>query len=65
MSGISLPAPVNKYAGEDALKGVTAQAGAPAAKANGGNDQSEYRPPKKSDSLKEGLIFPAKAIRGK
>jgi splicing factor 3A subunit 1 len=62
MSNISLPAPVNKYAGEDELKSVNANAnGRPAA--NGGDD-GEYRPPKKSDSLREGLIFPPKSIRG-
>ncbi|ODO08883.1 splicing factor 3A subunit 1 [Cryptococcus wingfieldii CBS 7118] len=64
MSALNLPKPVNSYAGQDELRNV--------APANGNGtpngddaqeDEGEYRPPRPSDQLKIGIIYPPKEIR--
>lgn len=52
MSGLNLPKPVHSYAGQDELR-----------KPNGAtvedtDDMGEYRPPRLSDKLVRGIIYP-------
>ncbi|WWD17527.1 hypothetical protein CI109_101968 [Kwoniella shandongensis] len=72
MSALNLPRPVNTYAGEDELRqkpnGVTSNDnGTPdVGEQDGGEDDAnmeEYRAPRASDKLKEGIIYPPKEIR--
>ena len=74
MSTLNLPKPVNTYAGEDELRqkqpnGTTANGliGDGPGESNGNvgedEDMGEYRPPKPSDKLKVGMIFPPREIR--
>ncbi|ORX36927.1 Pre-mRNA splicing factor PRP21 like protein-domain-containing protein [Kockovaella imperatae] len=69
MATLNLPKPVNSYAGEDELRNVP-NGGSSTAKGNGVNghaeddaDMGEYRPPKPSDKLKAGMIYPPREIR--
>jgi len=73
MATLSLPKPVNTYAGEDELRSK------PNANVNGNGTPNgtdgmeeedpglggEYRPPRASDRFKKGIIYPPKEIRGK
>jgi splicing factor 3A subunit 1 len=68
MSALSLPKPVNTYAGEDELRSKTN--GAVETNGNGHvetpeveEDPGEYRPPRPSDKLKAGIIYPPREIR--
>ncbi|WVR07251.1 hypothetical protein IAU60_004292 [Kwoniella sp. DSM 27419] len=69
MSALNLPKPVNTYAGEDELRqkpNGTGTNGHAAGAENGGDqemDAEEYRAPRASDKLKEGIIYPPKEIR--
>ncbi|WVQ82269.1 hypothetical protein IAT38_004397 [Cryptococcus sp. DSM 104549] len=67
---LNLPKPVNTYAGEDELRQVPSGPGPSSANGNGtpaaqeeGVDDGEYRPPRPSDKLKEGIIYPPREIR--
>ena len=73
MSTLNLPKPVNTYAGEDELRQkpnghlANGASGDVHGESNGDvgddDDMAEYRPPKPSDKLKAGMIFPPKEIR--
>ncbi|KAK4688970.1 splicing factor 3A subunit 1, partial [Tremellales sp. Uapishka_1] len=64
---LNLPKPVNTYAGEDELRTKTngTAINGNGADENGHDDEDigEYRPPRASDKLKEGIIYPPKEIR--
>lgn len=65
MSALNLPKPVNTYAGEDELRnpnGVAGVANGQAVQENG-DVEEEWVPPKASDKLKIGIIYPPKDIR--
>lgn len=57
---LSLPKPVNTYAGEDELRQTNGSADA-----NGGaeEDVGEYKAPRMSDRYKVGMIYPPKEMR--
>jgi len=62
---LSLPAPVNTYAGENELRKAN---GTTKTETNGHDesmeDEGEYKPPRASDKLKAGIIYPPREIRG-
>ena len=67
MSTLNLPQPVHNYAGQDELR---SQPNGTHVNGNGTNgdvddaDMGEYVPPKASDKLKLGMIYPPREIRG-
>ena len=72
MATLSLPKPVNSYAGEDELRkpnGIAADGNDTPNGTDGMDDDDpglggEYRPPRASDKYKKGIIYPPKEIRG-
>lgn len=65
---LSLPKPVNTYAGEDELRKTNGNGnGAGAADANGGEEEEvgEYKAPRMSDRYKVGMIYPPREMRSK
>ena len=74
MATLTLPKPVNTYAGEDELRHkpnghTTNGAATPNGAVEGEDDDpglgGEYRPPRASDKYKQGIIYPPKEIRGR
>ncbi|AAW40714.1 hypothetical protein CNBA0990 [Cryptococcus deneoformans B-3501A] len=65
MSALNLPKPVNTYAGEDELRNPNGVAGVANGQAVQENEdaEEEWVPPKASDKLKIGIIYPPKEIR--
>ncbi|WVO16420.1 hypothetical protein L204_104096 [Cryptococcus depauperatus] len=61
MSTLNLPRPVNTYAGADELRNTSANGNGMAGFED--VDEVEWKPPKASDKLKEGIIYPSKEIR--
>ena len=73
MATLTLPKPVNTYAGEDELRlkpnGIDKNGESTPNGDEGMEDDpglgGEYRPPKASDKYKQGIIYPPKEIRGR
>ncbi|ORY23136.1 pre-mRNA splicing factor [Naematelia encephala] len=63
MATLSLPKPVNTYAGEDELRPKTNGTPVNGAELNGNGEEEEWRPPRPSDRFKKGIIYPPKEIR--
>ncbi|WVF71719.1 hypothetical protein IAT40_006527 [Kwoniella sp. CBS 6097] len=70
MSALNLPKPINTYAGEDELRqrpnGTPVNGngeGTPAPEGEQDGDEGEFRPPRASDKLKVGIIYPPREIR--
>lgn len=65
---LSLPKPVNTYAGEDELRNANGNGnGRGATVADGGEEEDvgEYRAPRMSDRYKVGMIYPPKEMRSR
>jgi splicing factor 3A subunit 1 len=59
---LSLPKPVNTYAGEDELRTNGSATNGVAA---GEEDVGEYKAPRMSDRYKQSMIYPPKEMRSK
>ena len=64
---LSLPKPVNTYAGEDELRKANGNGtGSGAANGEGGEEEvGEYKAPRMSDRYKVGMIYPPKEMRSR
>lgn len=63
---LSLPKPVNTYAGEDELRKTNGHKNGATVEDGGAEDEvEEYKAPRMSDRYKTGMIYPPKEMRSK